>query len=150
METSKDSTLHALRHIISLGWPENRAHCPAHLMPFWNFRDELSVEDGLVLNGQRIIFHVQRQRSSGVVAIMTSIKWSNRVRHARHIIKNYQVANTTEKLISRDVPKRAWNTLATDLFHWNGMEYLLVADFYSKFPIMRTSALYSTIINHLT
>ena len=89
METSKDSTLHALCEIISLGWPENRAHCPTHLMPFWNFRDELSVEDGLVLKGQRIILpkslhaaaleqihyahqgaenasFVQRQRCSGV------------------------------------------------------------------------------------
>ena len=55
MKTSKYSTLRALCEIISLGWPENRAHCPVHLMPFWNFRDELSVEDGLILKGQRII-----------------------------------------------------------------------------------------------
>ena len=55
METSKDRTLQALCEIISLGWPDNRAHCPAHLMHFWNFRDELSVEDGLVLKGQRNI-----------------------------------------------------------------------------------------------
>ena len=54
-ETSKDSTMHALCEIISLGWPENRAHCPAQLMPFWNFRDELSVEDVVVLKGKRII-----------------------------------------------------------------------------------------------
>ena len=86
METSKDSTLHALCEIISLGWPENRAHCPAHLMPFGNFRDELSVEDGLILNGQRIILpkslhtaaleqihyasFVQKHQSSGVVTSM--------------------------------------------------------------------------------
>ena len=49
METPKDSILHALYEIISLGWPEIRAHCPTHMMPFWNFRDEPSVEDGLVL-----------------------------------------------------------------------------------------------------
>ena len=55
MDTSKDSTLHALCEIISLGWPENRAHFPAPLMPFLNFRVELSVEDGLILKGQRII-----------------------------------------------------------------------------------------------
>ena len=107
METSKDSTLHALCEIISLGCPENIAHCPTHVMPFWNFRDELSVEDGLIVKGQRIILpmslhaaaleqihyahqvqrnasFVQRQRSFGVVSIMTSTKWSNRVRHARH------------------------------------------------------------------
>ena len=45
METSKDITLHALCEIISLVWPGNRAHCPPHLMPFWNFRNELCVED---------------------------------------------------------------------------------------------------------
>ena len=55
METSKYSTLHALYEIISLGWPENRAYCSAHLIPLWNFRDELNVEDGLILKGQRII-----------------------------------------------------------------------------------------------
>ena len=55
METSKYSTLHVLCEIISIGWPENRAHCPTHLMPFWNVRDELSVEDGLILKGQPIV-----------------------------------------------------------------------------------------------
>ena len=105
METSKDNILHALCEIISLGWPENRAHCPAQLVPFWNFRYDLSVQDGRMLKGQCIILpntlHAteqihyahqgaekcklrERQRSSGVVSIMTSTKWSNRVRHARH------------------------------------------------------------------
>ena len=86
METSKDSTLHALCEIISPGWPENRAHCRRTLCPSGIFRNELSVEDGLVLNGQRIILpkslhaaaleqihyasFVQRNRSSGVVTSM--------------------------------------------------------------------------------
>ena len=33
METSKDSILHALCEIISLGWPENRAHCRRNWCP---------------------------------------------------------------------------------------------------------------------
>ena len=63
----------------------------------------------------------------------------------------HQVANTKETLIPHDVPKRAWHTLATDQFHWNGTEYLLIADLYSKFPIVRTlrNTSSSTIINHL-
>ena len=55
IETSKDSTMYAQCEIISLCWPVHRAHFPAHLMPFWNFRGELSVADGLILKGQRII-----------------------------------------------------------------------------------------------
>ena len=98
LETSKYSTLHALCEIISLGWPENTSHSPTHLMPFWNFRDKLSDEDGLVLKCQRIFLpkslhaaaernasFVQRHRFSGVVSIVTAMTmWSNRVHHARH------------------------------------------------------------------
>ena len=63
----------------------------------------------------------------------------------------HQVANTKATLIPHDVPKRAWHSLSTDLFHWNGTEYLIVVDFYSKFPIIRTQRNISsaTIINHL-
>ena len=49
----------------------------------------------------------------------------------------HQVANTKEPLIAHDVPRRTRHALSTDLFHWNGTEYLLIADFYSKFPIIR-------------
>ena len=55
MKTSKDSTMHALCEIISLGWSERKAHCPVHLMPFWNCRDERIVEDGLVLKRKLIL-----------------------------------------------------------------------------------------------
>ena len=40
----------ALRKIISLGWPESRAQCPAHLIPFWDLGDELRVEDATALD----------------------------------------------------------------------------------------------------
>ena len=63
----------------------------------------------------------------------------------------HQVANTKDTLIPHDAPKRAWHTLATDQFHWNGTKYLLIGNFYNKFPIIQilrnTSS--STIINHL-
>ena len=35
---------------LSLGWPESRAQCPAHLMPFWDLRDELTVEDATAID----------------------------------------------------------------------------------------------------
>ena len=32
-ETAKDETLHSLRAIITQGWPDKQADCPAHHMP---------------------------------------------------------------------------------------------------------------------
>ena len=96
MEISKDSTLHALCEIISLGWPENRVNCPAHLMPSGIFGTERSThylakvhaaaleQIHYAHQGAENASFVQRQPSSGVVSTMTSIKWSNRMRHARH------------------------------------------------------------------
>ena len=57
--------------------------------------------------------------------------------------------------IDTDSTRRAKTSLAhsraIDLFHWNGMEYWLIANLYSKFRIIRklTNISSSTIINRL-
>ena len=40
-------------------------------------------------------------------------------------------------MIATDIPPRPWHTVGVDLFHLDGMEYLLIADYYSKFPFVR-------------
>ena len=35
------------------------------------------------------------------------------------------------------MPPRAWHTIGTDLFTLEGSEYLVVADYYSKYPFVR-------------
>ena len=42
-----------------------------------------------------------------------------------------------EPMILSDVPPRAWHTVGADLFYSKGTEYLLVSDYYSKFPFVR-------------
>ena len=38
-----------------MGWPDKRDECPMTLRDFWGYRDELSILNGLVLKGTRII-----------------------------------------------------------------------------------------------
>ena len=54
-ETEKDETLIALENTILRGWLEKRDECPQILRSYWNYRDELSVLDGLILKGTIII-----------------------------------------------------------------------------------------------
>ena len=54
-ETTKDEVLLSLRAIITQGWPDTRSKCPAHLHAYWNYRDELTVADGIILKGTRIL-----------------------------------------------------------------------------------------------
>ena len=60
-ETEKDETLVILKKRIIKGWPEKRDECPMNLRSFWNYRDELSILDGLLLKGTRIIIPMQCQ-----------------------------------------------------------------------------------------
>ena len=53
-ETDKDTTLSALREIIMHGWPEKRSNCPASLHAYWNYRNELTEADVLILKGKCI------------------------------------------------------------------------------------------------
>ena len=54
-ETAKDSTLSNLREVIMHGWPDRRSDCPAALLAYWDYRDELTVADGMILKGTHII-----------------------------------------------------------------------------------------------
>ena len=54
-ETAKDTVLAKLTKTILERWPERRNQCSPESKDFWNYRDELSMVDGLVLKGNRIV-----------------------------------------------------------------------------------------------
>ncbi|XP_048582171.1 uncharacterized protein K02A2.6-like isoform X2 [Nematostella vectensis] len=86
-----------------------------------------------------------------------SVFWANINADIDNMVKSCapcqhnQSMNTKEPLMPHDVPPRPWHTLASDLFSWNGSPYLLLSDYYSKFPIVRklTNIQSSTVIAHL-
>ena len=47
--TDEDTALQHLKTMIINGWPEKCADVPNELLPYWSFRDELSVMDGVIL-----------------------------------------------------------------------------------------------------
>ena len=54
-ETRQDTELKQLIETIVVGWPEKRRDVPKPIQPYRPFRDELAVEDGLVLKGLRVV-----------------------------------------------------------------------------------------------
>ena len=55
MSTETDDELAILKHTIMQGWPKSIKQVPPVLHHFWTFREELTIEDGLILKGTRII-----------------------------------------------------------------------------------------------
>jgi len=52
--TEVDAELQALGPIITQGWPERRADVASQLQVYFPFREELSIQDGVVFKGERI------------------------------------------------------------------------------------------------
>ncbi len=169
-ETAKDAVLSLLRETIMTGWPETLKDCPSSLHGYWNYRDELAVEDGLILKGTRIVvpkamrpavleqLHYAHQgiekcklRAKG------SVFWDGINNDIENAVRKcpacqaHQPSQQKETLLPHDIPPRPWHTLATDLFHWEAETYLLVADMFSKFPLIRrlTSMSSRSVISHM-
>ena len=155
-DTSSDPELSPLREIIYSGWPGKQKQVAVPLRKYWAYRDELSIENGLVLKGERVIIpESQRddilerihQAHQGVAKCQLRAKscvfWPNinkdieaRVQKCE-ICQESQNTQTKETLEPHEVPTRPWQVVGTDLFTWNGDEYLLMCDYYSKFPIVK-------------
>ena len=53
--TQEDDKLALLKHTIMTGWPSTIREVPSEIQPYWTFREELTVEDGIVLKGTYIV-----------------------------------------------------------------------------------------------
>ena len=54
-ETLEDPELAALKEVVFKGWPNTIKELSPVLRPYWNYREELSIEDGLIMKRHRII-----------------------------------------------------------------------------------------------
>ena len=50
-----DPQMLMLKELIIQGWPKDMKQCPLPLRSYWNYRDELSIVDGIVVKGSCII-----------------------------------------------------------------------------------------------
>ena len=63
---------------------------------------------------------------------------------------NMRNSNAKEPMTPGPTPNRPWDVLATDLFHWNNQDYVLIVDYYSRYvEFSRLEDLSSkSVINH--
>ena len=54
-ETNKDPHLQQLASVIATGWPEVKQDIPTQCLPYWNYRDELSVCNDIIFKGEKVI-----------------------------------------------------------------------------------------------
>ena len=151
-ETENDENLQALKKVIITGWPEERKDLPEQLVPFFSYRDELAVQDGLLFKSNRVVIP-RKLRADMLQKIHTShLGIDGCLRRAREclfwphmsydikqfiascdICRTFETSQQKETLMSHELPSRPWEKVGTDLFTWEGQEYLVLVDYYSNF-----------------
>ena len=156
VRNQQDPELVALKEVVYTGWPATIKQLPSVVRPYWTFWDELAIEDSLLLKGHRIItpqsfqseipvkLHTSHQRTEKTkLSARTSVFWRNLNRdiddltHSCAVCQEFQSKQSKEPLIPTEVPARPWHTVGTVLFLFDDDEYLIITDYYSKYPFLR-------------
>ena len=133
----------------------HRKDCSDQLLDFWSFRQEISEEDGLLYKSQRLIVpHSERLETLKVLHLRHQAEDKMQLRAletvywpgiTKDIPKKFQSCKTcirhsksqrSEPLQSHPTPELPWHTVATNLFETKNSKYLLLVDYYSRFPVL--------------
>lgn len=155
--TVKDEHLNSLMTYINKGFPEKGRDLPYQIRNFWSFRDQLSIEDGLILKGNQVVIpeslkseYLDRlhsshqgitrtqQRAKSCIYYPGIYKDIETITQGCSECQKFQVSQQKETLdpIVTDIPNIPWHTIGSDFFQYEQQDYLIIADYYSKFLIV--------------
>ena len=155
-ETVKDGTLQFLTQQVVQGWPDSIKKVHQEIKPYWNNRDDISIQEGVLLLGSRIIIpeslrqQIIQEIHSGhqgmekcKLRAKSCVYWPGIHKEIENMVasccacKKFQNSQQKEPMIPSEVPPRPWHTVSADLFKVNNSWYIIVADYYSKFPFVK-------------
>ena len=168
--TERDPSLRLLAKTVHEGWPKTIKDCPHSIQSYWYFRDQITCEDGIIYKGTRLIIPKSERASTLKVLHMghyaidkmslrarETVYWpgiSEDIRstyHHCHICAKFARTQQKETLQSIETPQTTWEQLGLDIFSLRNTQYLLVIDYFSRFPVVKQlQSLHSlSVIKHL-
>ena len=144
--------LSELYQLILKGWPDVKQQVPHTVREYWSVRDELSVTDGIICKGMRLVvppslrkamlMHIHKSHF-GVVKCKQrareALYWPRMNADVEDVVSDctecqaVQSNQGKEEMIISPVPEAPWIEVATDIFEFKGNSYLLTVDYLFKF-----------------
>ena len=159
LATTSDPLMSLLIDTIENGFPENRSDLHPDLKQYYQYRESLTSFDGVILYRDRVVIppsqrdHVlaalhaahqsipqmcSRAESSffwpGMTPAITELR--NRCTHCNRIAPSQPSAPPTAPIL----PVYPFQAIASDYFHYMGVNYLVVVDRYSNWPTVELAA----------
>ena len=150
--TNDDITLQRLKKVVLQGWPESNKSVK-EISDYWSVRDEISVCDNLLFVGTRVVIpesmrsdmlrlihegHMGAEKCK--VRARAVMFWPGLSRDIDNVVSRCSVclqfrsANAKEPLLPHTVPEGPYQKVAMDILTFKGVEFLLIVDYYSKYP----------------
>ena len=150
--TSNDPALQQLKRTIQEGWPDDKLALSPLVTPYFSIRDELAVTDGLVFRGERLVIpksmrsEIKKDIHSGHQGVESCLRrarehvfWPGMNKELKEWIqtcgtcREFEQTHCKETLMSHDIPERAWEKIAADLFTYKNRDYLITVCYRSNF-----------------
>ena len=151
--TIQDAQLQQLMQLTDKGWPVNLCNVPEALRQYWKVKEDLCTVDNLLLKGDRIVIPSSRRElvmkaiHEGHLGIekckaraRVCVYWPNldddieRMVRQCSVCNQYTRGNQKEQLHSHLIPMLPWHKVGADYFTVANQDYLLVVDYFSKYP----------------
>ena len=169
--TQTDNQFQVLAKVICHGWPESKSMLPVEVLPFWDYRDEMAVYNGVLYRGERVCIPAEMRKETLQAIHSSHLGVVNCKKRARELVfwpgMNKQIEELVSKcsaclvqrnkppkepMIIQPIPELPWSKVGMDLCEHEGNHYLIMVDYYSNFievaPLQRDTKS-STVIKHV-
>ena len=138
--TQEDDELVLLKHTIMHGYPSTIKEVPSEIQPYWTFREELIVEDGIILKGTQIVVQHKKDQATlqpiheGYLSLgkcklraTDTMCWHGLNEQLEKLILNFELCLKYSHSKCRPKPTtfhgqeitvHPWSKLSTDIFHF--------------------------------
>eukprot|EP00117_Sycon_ciliatum_P031337 scpid17782/ scgid3606/ Retrotransposable element Tf2 155 kDa protein type 1 len=164
-----DATYQSLIECILTGFPDRQQKLPAPLRAYWNGREHLSVDHGIVLKGNRIVvpeslraqvLHNLHASHQGLVRTKSRARqlvyWSGITKDIDTLVRScpacreHQSSQPAEPLLNDRTPTLPFECASADLFTCQGHDFLVYADRLTGWPCVartgRTTSSHDVIL----
>ena len=151
--TTSDHVLQDVIKFVLNGWPDSKHQLPNAVKPFHHVQHDLTICDDLLFRENQIVIPAAlrpemlkklHDSHQGIVKTKqrarTTIYWPGLNSQIEDMVskcsicQEFRESQPADPLMSHDIPNMPWSKIAADLFHLRGDDYLILVDYYSKFP----------------
>lgn len=150
-ETNKDLILSKVLQSVRNKWDKNKKEISDDMKFFYNVRDQLSVSNGLLFFGERVVvpnslkeFILDKLHEAHIGITKTKGRaknlfyWQGMNKDIENYVlrcsvcEKYRPQNSKEPMITQKCPEYPFKKISCDILEYGGSSYLVVMDYFSR------------------